>query len=166
MTVDKYIAMKWPHKAVIYSTPKRAKIIAVNVSVCAIVYNSPQLYLTHVVDGRCVAYGTGGVLSQIYSWFSFVLNAIIPFTSLIYMNFVIVKAVRNSRKMFGVQTSAGTDQGLKTRHKNMKSAEHQLTIMLLSVLTLFLILLGPTYIRFIYLSFAERDTHINMPTQC
>ena len=118
MTIDKYIAIKWPHKAATYSTPRRARMIAVNLSACAIVYNSPQLYLTHVVDGQCVAYGTGGLPSQIYSWSSFVLNAIIPFTFLFYMNFVIVKAVRNSRKMFGAKTSAGTDQGLETRQKN------------------------------------------------
>ena len=158
MTVDKYIAIKWPHKAATYSAPRRARMIAVSLSICALVYNSPHLYLTHVVDGQCLAYGTGGVLSKIYSWFSFVLNAIIPFTLLIYMNFVIVKAVRNSREMFGAKTSAGTDQGLETRQKNMKSAENQLTIMLLSVTILFLILLCPTYIRFIYLAFAERDT--------
>ena len=40
----------------------------------------------------------------------------------------------------------------------MKSAENQLTIMLLLVTTLFLILLSPTYIRFIYLTFSEMDT--------
>ena len=158
MRVDKYIAIKWPHKAATYSAPRRARMIAVSLSVCALVYNSPHLYLTHVVHGQCLAYGTGGVLSKIYSWCSFVLNAIIPFTSLIYMNFVIVKAVRNSRKMFGVKTSEGTGQGLKTRQKSMKSAENQLTIMLLSVTMLFLVLLCPTYIRFIYLVFANRDT--------
>ena len=49
-------------------------------------------------------------------------------------------------------------KGWKQDKKTMKSAENQLTIMLLSVTTLFLILLCPTYIRFIYLSFAGRDT--------
>ena len=158
MTVDKYIAIKWPHKAATYSAPRRARMISVSLSVCALVYNSPHLYLTHVVGGQCLAYGTGGLVTKIYSWLSFVLNAVIPFTLLIYMNFIIVKAVRSSRKMFGVKTSAGTDQGLETRHKNMKNAENQLTIMLLSVTMLFLILLCPTYIRFIYLAFANRDT--------
>ena len=40
----------------------------------------------------------------------------------------------------------------------MKSAEHQLTTMLLLVTTLFLILLFPTYARYIYQSFVKRDT--------
>ena len=155
MTIDKYIAIKWPHRAATYSTPKRAKMIAVGLSACAFVYNSPHFYLTHLPDGQCLAYGTGGLLTKIYSWLSFVLNAVIPFTLLIYMNFVIVKAVRNSREMFRTNNSEGTGQGMKARGKTMKSAENQLTLMLLSVTMLFLILLCPTYIRFIYLAFAE-----------
>ena len=71
------------------------------------------------------------------------------------MNYVIVKTVRSSRKMF---TPNDTNTGMKTRHNTMKTAENQLTIMLLLVTTLFLILLCPTYFRFIYLVFAKRDT--------
>ena len=37
MTVDKYIAIKWPHRAATYSTPKRAKLIAVGVYVFAFI---------------------------------------------------------------------------------------------------------------------------------
>ena len=103
-------------------------MVAMGLSVCAFIYNSPHFYLTHLLDGQCLAYGTGGVLSKIFSWFSFVLNVIIPFRVLIYMN---------------------------TRQKTMTSVKNQLTLMLLSVTMLFLILLCPTYIRFIYLAFAE-----------
>ena len=101
------------------------------------------------------------LITKVYSWLSFILNAVIPFTMLIHMNYVIVKTVRSSRKMFGANdttTGAARDQGIDTRQKSMKSAENQLTIMLLLVTTLFLILLCPGYIRFIYLSFAKRDT--------
>ena len=71
------------------------------------------------------------------------------------MNFVIVKTVRNSRKMF---RSDDTNTGMEARQNVMKRAENQLTIMLLLVTTLFFILLCPTYVRFIYLLFANRDT--------
>ena len=76
------------------------------------------------------------------------------------MNYVIVKAVSNSRTFF--KTSDETtrnikDQGMETRQKAMRSAEKQLTIMLLLVTILFLVLLCPTYIRSIYLVFAKRD---------
>ena len=42
----------------------------------------------------------------------------------------------------------------------MRSAENQVTIMLLLVTTLFFVLLFPTYFRFIYLVFAKRDSPI------
>ena len=48
--------------------------------------------------------------------------------------------------------------GMETRQKTMKNAENQVTVMLVSVTTLFLILLCPTYFRFIYLVFAKPDT--------
>ena len=71
------------------------------------------------------------------------------------MNFVIVKTVRNSRKLF---RSSDTNTGMEKREVTMKSVENQLTIMLLLVTTLFFILLCPTYFRFIYLVFVKRDT--------
>ena len=155
MTLDKYIAIKWPHKAVTYSTPGRAKRIAVGLSICAFLYNDPPLFFSKIIGGQCFNYGSSSVISKVYSWFSFVLNAIIPFTLLIHMNFLIVKAVRTSGKMF---KENDTYTGMEARQKTMKSAEKQVTIMLLLVTTLFLILLCPIYIRFIYLAFAKPDT--------
>ena len=153
MTVDKYVAIKWPHRAATYSTPRRARIIAITLYVCVFIYNIPHFFFSSVIGSQCLAYGISSVMSRVYSWFSFVLNAVIPFTLLIHMNYVIVKTVRNSRKLF-----RSNDTGLGTRQKTMKSAESQVTIMLLLVTTLFLILLFPTYFRFIYLVFAKRDT--------
>ena len=153
MTVDKYIAIKWPYKAATYSTPKRATLIVVVLQICIIIYNVPHLFLSSTVgDNKCVAYSNSSVISRVHSWFSFVLNSVIPFTLLIHMNYVIVKTVRNSRKMF---TGNITNHGMEARQK---TTENQLTIMLLLVTTLFLILLGPTYFRFIYVAFVKRDT--------
>ena len=90
MTLDKNIAIKLPHKAVTYITPGRAKRIAVGLSICAFVYNVPPLFFSKIIGGQCFNYGSSSVISRVYSWFSFVLNAIIPFTLLIHMNFVIV----------------------------------------------------------------------------
>ena len=167
MTIDKYIAIKWPHRAATYSTSRRAKMITVTLSICAIIYNTPHLLFSQVVGGQCIAYATGGLITKVYSWFTFVLNAVIPFTLLIHMNYVIVKTVQQSRNMFKAEdttTGATINQGMKTRQKAMKSAESQLTIMLLLVTTLFLILLCPTYIRFIYLTFTKMDTPFRYAT--
>ena len=163
MTVDKYIAIKWPHRATTYSTPRRAKLISVVVYLCAFTYNIPNFFLssTFARFNWCLAYAVSSTLTSVFSWFSFVLNAIIPFTLLIHMNNVIVKTVRKSRQMFGANGGTareGSGQGMDVRQKNMKNAENQLTIMLLLVTTLFLILLCPAYCRFIYLAFSKQDT--------
>ena len=165
--IHEWHEIKWPHRAATYSTPRRAKMITVTLSVCAIIYNTPHLLFSEVVGGQCIAYATGGLITRVYSWFTLVLNAVIPFTLLIHMNYVIVKTVQQSRNMFRVKdttTGAAINQGMKTRQKTMKSAESQLTIMLLLVTTLFLILLCPTYIRFIYLTFTKMDTPLSYAT--
>ena len=161
MTVDKYIAIKWPHRAATYSKPRRARMITGGLYFSVSIYNIPHFFLSIVIGGQCLNFGVRSLITSVYSWFSFVLNAVIPFTMLIHMNYVIVKAVRKSRKMFRPSegtTREGRDQGKDTRRKTMRNAENQLTIMLLLVTTLFLILLCPTYFRFIYLVFAKRDT--------
>ena len=129
-------------------------MIAVAVYICVFIYNVPHFFLSSLIGKQCLAYAISSVFSRVYAWLSFVLNAIIPFTLLIHMNYVIVKTVRSSRKMFGAND---TNTGMETRQTTMKSAENQGTIMLLLVTTLFLILLFPTYFRFSYLVFAKRD---------
>ena len=143
------------------------KTIVGSVYISVFIYNIPHFFLSIVIGRRCLNFGIRGVITSIYSWFSFVLNAIIPFTMLIHMNYVIVRAVRNSRVFFkGSDTGKGRDQGMEMRTKIMKSTERQLVIMLLFVTILFLILLCPNYFRFIYLVLASRDTPLSMHSQC
>ena len=159
MTIDKYVAIKWPHRAAIYSTPRRARSIPIGVFLSTLLYNIPHLFSSSVVGGQCLSYSVGGTITKVYSWITFIVNGIIPFSMLIYMNYVIVQTVRNSRKMFrSTDTDTENAQENETKQRTVKSAENQLTKMLLSVTMLFLILLFPIYIRFIYLTFVERDT--------
>ena len=155
MTFDKYVAIKWPHKAATYSCPTRAKIIICTIVTSAAMYNLGHFFITAVKEGNCYGYSAKITLTKVHSWTTIVLNAVIPFTLLIHMNYVIVKTVKNSRKIFRSNVEA---KGLETRQKSLKNAESQLTTMLLLVTTLFLILLLPTYIRFIYASFVVSDT--------
>ena len=163
MTFDKYVAIKWPHRAATYSTPKRAKLILTSVLLSALIYNSPHLYASVLVGGLCLSYVVGGTITRVFSWTTFLFNGVIPFPILIYMNYVILFRIKKSKNMFrfsetGREQDRFTNKGMDTRQKTMKSAENQLTIMLLLVTILFVILLIPTYIRFIYLSLVERDT--------
>ena len=123
MTIDKYIAFQWPHKSAWYSSPTRAKVTISIVIISVAMYNLPHFFITAVVTGNCYGYSAIGILTKVYLWFTFIINAVIPFTMLIHMNYVIVKTVRNSRKMFrnNIKTT-----GIDERQKAMKSAEKQL----------------------------------------
>ena len=163
MTFDKYIAIKWPHKAATFSTPRRAKITAIAVWVCVFIYNIPHLFITKLDGYLCLGYGIGGTFTKIYSWVTFSINGLLAFTVLIYMNYVIISNVRRSCKMFRGNESQDhgqiqTNEAFSKRAQNMKNIESQLTIMLLLVTTLFLILLFPTNVRFVYSNFVTRDT--------
>ena len=170
MTIDKYVAIRWPHKAATYSTPRRAKVITIGLFTGLVIYNIPHLFLARLIGDQCFGYSAEGIFTKVYSWLNFALNAIIPFTLLIYMNCTIVKTVGESRKMFEIgdknadvnqrhkRYSQGINKGMENRRKTMKSTENQLTVMLLLVTTLFLILLIPTYVRFIFMTFFEPDT--------
>ena len=162
MTIDKLIAIKWPHKAAINSTPRRAKMTIIVLYVCVISYNLPDFFLTKMIGTACVSYAVGGVYAKIYSWLTFIFNGIIPLTSLIVMNSTIIHEVRKSHNRFRNQETVKTlhnqqctDQG---KQGLRKSVENQLTVMLLLVTTLFLVLLIPTYARFLYFTSVNRDT--------
>ena len=82
------------------------------------------------------------------------------------MNYIIIKKVGQSRKMFVHRNTTDDDKQREQncnrandrRQKTMKNTENQLTIMLLLVTTLFLVLMIPTYVRFLLFSFIGRDT--------
>ena len=169
MTIDKYVAIKWPHRAATYSTPRRATIILTGVFVFTLIFKVPHLFISSLVNGKCSgsAFAADSVVVKVYNWTTVVLSGLIPLAMLTYMNFYIMHIVRKSRNMFKVNmTTTGTRKvqptytGMDTRRTTMKNAESQLTIMLLLVTSLFviLLLLLPMYIRIIYLTFVQRDT--------
>ena len=162
MTIDKFIAIKWPHKAPLYSTPHRAKWTAIGIYLVAILYNIPHILFSSLIGDDCVVYDVGGVYAKIYSWLTFIVNGIIPIALLITLNLTIVIKVRKSHERFVKSTSNNTSEQnfniAEKRQRQSKNVESQLTVMLLLVTTLFLLLIIPTYVRYLYFSYAKRDT--------
>ena len=164
MTVDKYIAVKWPHKATVYNTPKRALITSIIIYFCVVSYNIPNLFISTLIGNECIGYAKGGVITKVYSLFAFSTSGVLALILLVYLNCVIVQKVRQSRKMFrNNKTSVeGKSPDINTsnqrRQKSMEGVENQLTIMLLLVTTLFVILMIPVQLRVLYLLFATIDT--------
>ena len=71
MTIDKYIAIKWPHKASIYSTPERARKTSIVTIICIFIYNIPHLFLSKRFGNDCLGLSVGGVITKVYSILSF-----------------------------------------------------------------------------------------------
>ena len=115
MTFDKYFAIKFPHRAMVHSTPQRTKLLIAIIFVTSIIYNIPHLFLTGFVkniDDICSAYVVEIWYSKLYSWLSFTLNCILPFTLLVWMNYGIIKTVRQSGKQFHItDEESGNAQG-------------------------------------------------------
>ena len=162
MTVDKYIAIKWPHRAATYSTPRRAKFTILVVFISGMTYNTLHLFFSGIIGKDCFGFLFGGIINKAYSWLTLVVNALIPFSMLLHMNYVILKKVRQSRNIFSTNNSQKEGQGQgnanQRRQKAMKNTENLLTVMLLLVTALFLILMIPTYIRSLYTAFVDRDS--------
>ena len=162
MTVDKYIAVKWPHRAATYSTPRKVQFILIGIFIFTLIYNVFHIFLSSMVKGKCRANAVGGTILKVFTWVNFLNNGIIPISMLIYMNYFIVQTIKHSGKMFGSKFQHDTSHmkmGMDTRQRKMKNAENQVTIMLLLVTTLFIILQIPTYTRYIYMAFVVQDTH-------
>ncbi len=162
MTTDKFIAIKWPHKAATYSTPRRAKVVLLCVHIFVIAYNIPHFFLSDTEAKICRVYLKHQVFSAIHSWLSFVVNFIVPFACLFFMNLVIIQQVKKSHHKFGEMSNSTKEtpdnNPAQQRLRAQKSVENQLTRMLLLVTSLFLILLFPTNMRFIYTTLVTPDT--------
>ena len=78
------------------------------------------------------------------------------------MNFIIIQTIKNSGKIFEsaskLKHESHSEKGMEKRQEKIKSAENQLTVMLLLVTILYLVLQIPAYIKTIYLTFVTQDT--------
>ena len=69
MTIDKYVAIKWPHRAVLYSTTGKTKSIITGMLIFAVIYNIPHIFFPRVVNGKCLGLGNflaNSILVKIY----------------------------------------------------------------------------------------------------
>ena len=144
MTLDKCYAIILPHKSLSFCTPKRARLFLLITFISMIVFNSPHFYLIKFILSDCSAYAVKGKLVTMYLYLSFIVTSVIPFLSLVIMNFIIIRAVRKSRKLRRQNTDVNN-----TDFRKGKQVETQLTIMCIIIATTFVILFLPSYVRFI-----------------
>ena len=121
MTIDKYIAIKWPHKAAAFNTPRKAKFILIGILIFSLIYNARHIFMTSLVRGKCRHNVHGGLIAEVLTWITFIINGIIPISMLIFMNYAIIQTVKNSGKMFESTSKSRnvplTKLGMDTRQK-------------------------------------------------
>ncbi len=152
ITFDRFLATKYPLKAPVYCSTKRAKITIGVIVMVSFIYNIPHLHSTRKLSGGlCVSYATQDKFTRIYSILSLVITGLTPFLLLSAMNAAIISAIRKRSLLFKefLQSGSVENPGASLQGKQQKKQEKQLTRMLLSISVVFLILMIPYYTRHI-----------------
>ena len=153
MTFDRVYSIIRPHKAASFNTVKRAKITIVCIVIFSYIFNIPYLFVVTNNGPECVAH-YNGIGQTVFSWLSYIIQFIFPFTSLLSMNSVIIHTLR-TRSLFKISNNQAQvqgrsqcqDKGQKSRSTN---TETQIFVILLLVAFSFFVLISPFYAFHIY----------------
>ncbi|GFO34274.1 FMRFamide receptor-like [Plakobranchus ocellatus] len=144
-TVERYIAVCHPLKAASMCSIPRARIVVLTISLVSILYNLPRWFEYSIVNftdsqnETCIFPGrtplaNDSIYHKIYfGWLYFLVMCFIPLCSLAVLNSFLIVAVRRSKR--------------ERRSMNVKeSRENNVTIMLVSVVIVFIICQVPALI--------------------
>ena len=127
----------------------------------------------------CAGVAGSSISQKIWAWWGTLISFVLPFAGLIFMNTSIIKKIRYRTKIFdtpnqetdntdltqisdGAQTASQTSQSKCSRKKSSKTNstkigskvhERQLTIMMLSITSVFMVLALPIYMRHLVFTF-------------
>ena len=168
VTVDRFIAVRFPFRARQYCTPSRAYkivgVIIVLMSLCQL----PHLHYFAQVGRSCQGFGVSDKWAVVFVWFNTALNSLIPFVAISIMNGLIMLTIRNRAKAFGnggMSSGKATNSDSKSDSQGtgsdadggdkMNARDRQLVSMLLLVTTALLIFTMPQCIRYISYLFID-----------
>ncbi|KAK7108375.1 hypothetical protein V1264_016122 [Littorina saxatilis] len=140
MTLERYLAIRFPLKASGWCTPRRARIAVVAMCVIVVAVNLHNLILRKMVWNDvlktevCAPDGPTNefFLFKVWPWIDGAVYCYIPLLTVSVLNVLIVQKMRSAQKFRG--TSGSAEQGDVSR---------QVTVMLLTVTCTFLLLVGP-----------------------
>ena len=154
MTFDRFYSIIQPHKAASFNTVKRAKITILCIIILSIFCNIPHFFITSYDGPLCLPFADVVAMakwySQLYYWFSFVIQFALPFVLLLAMNSIIIHKLRTRQLLKETIETNRSDQGQgQSQGQRTKNTETQIFIILLLVTFTFLVLVTPAYIFFI-----------------
>ena len=167
MTFERFYSIIRPHKAASFNTVKRAKITIVSIIIFCVIYNIPHLYITATDGARCGPFGKAMKtnIGKFYYFFSLFINIGVPFVSLLIMNSIIIREIRQRPKLSESRNKSGIyrqgqgqcqSEGQGEISKNNNS-ELQILIILLLVTFVFLVLSTPVYVFFMYINIVDYE---------
>ena len=153
MTFERFYSIIRPHKAALFNTVKRAKIVILAIVVFSAIFNIPHLFATSEAVGQCAPIGKAiqYIYGQIYSWLNSLLPFFLPFVLLLFMNTVIIYTL-TVRSHFS--QSQGQFEG-QVETSKIKNTEKQITMTLLLVTFSFLVLMMPSCVFLIYVMVSD-----------
>jgi hypothetical protein len=109
MTVDRFIAIRWPLRARTICTTRRTRITIGCILLTTYVYTLPYFFTAGHLPGYagCAAVLTTATLPVVYNWVNIFLASIVPFVGLLTMNTFIIVTIRSRGKYFE-ETDAAT----------------------------------------------------------
>jgi hypothetical protein len=142
VTTDRYVAVCHPLQAAHYSTVRRARVAVVAVWVAAVLFNLPRWFQYHFEFYKYNLYSLVYTVS-IY----IIVNFIVPLALLVYFNYRLIRAIRESRR--SVQDHS------QTPHDGKSAEEQRYTLTVVVIITVFIACLLPRVVRFIWWSVCE-----------
>ena len=140
MTIERLCSIIWPLKAASFNTVKRARIIIVCIFVTCFTYCIPFLFITGNRGKICIPnkFASVNVLGEFYYWLTQTFIFIIPSSSLLTMNSIIIHTLRKRSKL-NISEPRGQGQS-EGQTLKIKHSEKQVFTMLLLVTFMYLIL--------------------------
>lgn len=149
MTVDRYIAITFPLKAIRLSTPRRARIV-IGILILSTAAVSAHFFVTAVVETQpviqeplCVGHDKfKHFLEVTWPWIDATLYSFIPFAFLLVFNFLIIRSHRRSLAV----TSLLKAEKVGEKQLSISRATRRITVTLLVVAFAFIIMTAPKVI--------------------
>lgn len=115
-TFDRVIAISRPLRAKGWCTPKKANITALVIAIATAFFKMPYYWLVVVVDFEdqttchMLFHANPGLAWTFYYWVNTVISAHIPFLSLLTMNCIIIRQIRNRGKYFAKMEKVASEK--------------------------------------------------------
>ncbi|XP_013395845.1 FMRFamide receptor [Lingula anatina] len=156
-TVERYIGIRHPMKGKRWCTPQRARWIILCVFIFVTIITLPEFWEyeknpTRIYQGTALQNTDG--YSVYYIWFNQISCVILPLSLLIIFNTLLIRCVWKANKM-RKELSGGSQ-----REEKQHSEQQRITVMLITVVIVFLVCQLPSAISYLVSSFIENTPRV------